>query len=43
MHGRAGKIQERSEGLIKAARKAMAVIIPVIVVLLAYLARLIFR
>lgn len=43
LHQRAERIQDRSEGMLGTARKAMIVILPVIVVLIAYLSWLIFR
>ena len=43
LHTRAEKIQERSESMLSGARKAMVVIVPIIVVSLLYLTWLIFR
>jgi len=43
LHVRAERIQDRSESMMSMARKAPIFILPVIVVLLAYLTRLIFR
>lgn len=43
MHARAERIQDRSESIMGVARKALFVLLPVIVGLLAYLTWLIFR
>jgi len=43
LHERAEKIQEKSESIMSTARKALAFVLPVIVILLLYLSWLIFR
>lgn len=43
LHTRAERMQDRSEVMISMARKAFFVILPIIVILLAYLTWLIFR
>lgn len=43
LHARAERIQDRSESIMGVARKALFVLLPVIVGLLAYLTWLIFR